>query len=255
VRLSTRMLRLSAVLVNAEYAVKFWTALMHKDSPQRIIDHQCSTLCPHCNANTNLSAISTPRWEQMVRYKPQKVIVGYRCDACGEPVALKFASAGHYHNRNANEDLVELSIEFEELERPMQTFDYQHLPNDVASDFRETLTCFSHQCWNAAAAMCRRTVQSIATNLGANGTDRVKRQILEIKDAAGIDDDTYDGLKQIIVDGHDGSHPHLPAVNEERATTLVMVMKDVLYQIYIRKAQIQQAMALRNNAIAGKSAQ
>ena len=171
--------------------MRLWPAITHKDSPQRIIDQHFATVCPHCRTSTNLSAVSTPRWEQMARYRPKKVIVGYRCDACGEPIALKFAANGNYDAQNVNQVVIQLSADFEELERPMQTFDYQHLPDAVAADFREALTCFSHQCWNATAAMCRRTVQSMASELGVDGKARVQSQILEIKDTAHIDDDTY----------------------------------------------------------------
>jgi hypothetical protein len=147
---------------------------------------------------------------------------------------------------------VEFVDTFEEIERPMETFDYQHLPEAVASDFKEALTSYSHSCWNAAAAMCRRTVQSAAEALGAHGSDKVTSQILDIKEVAGIDDDTFATLKQVILVGHDGSHPHLPKVGEGRAAVLVELMKDVLYQLFIRKAKVQEAAKLREEAIAAK---
>lgn len=134
----------------------------------------------------------------------------------------------------------------------METFDYQHLPEGVASDFREALISYSHSCWNAAAAMCRRTIQSVAMNLGVDGTDRVSNQIKEAKEASEMDDDTYAALKAVMLGGHDGSHPHLPAVSPQRAAVLVEMMKDILTQIYIRKARIQAAMKMRQEAIANK---
>lgn len=100
--------------------------------------------------------------------------------------------------------------------------------------------------------MCRRTVQSVAENLGATGSDKVTRQILEVKEAADIDDETFLGLKQIIIDGHDGAHPHLPRVTHERAAVLIELMKDVLYQLYVRKGKLQKAKDLRLDAIADK---
>jgi hypothetical protein len=101
--------------------------------------------------------------------------------------------------------------------------------------------------------MCRRTVQSVAGDLGAMGSDKVTKQIVEVKEAANIDDDTFLGLRQIIIDGHDGAHPHLPTVTRERAAVLVELMKDVLYQLYVRKAKIQEAMKLRKEVIAEKN--
>ena len=59
---------------------------------------------------------------------------------------------------------------------------------------------------------------------------------------------------KLIIDGHDGTHPHLPRVNVDRARILVELMKDVLYQIYIRKAKVQEALKLRQQAIEAKKA-
>ena len=131
---------------------------------------------------------------------------------------------------------------------------YQHLPEPVARDFKEALTCYSNLCPNATAAMCRRTIQSAAESLGVTGTDKVNSQILDIKVLAGIDDDTFVGLKQAMIAGHDGAHPHLPVVTQQRAAILVEVMKDVLYQLFVRQGKIKEAMKLRQEAIDKKKA-
>ena len=62
-------------------------------------------------------------------------------------------------------------------------------------------------------------------------------------------DETFDLLKQIIISGHDGAHPHLPKLSAERAADLLELMKDVLYQVYMRKSKIQEAIKLRNQSI------
>jgi hypothetical protein len=69
---------------------------------------------------------------------------------------------------------------------------------------------------------------------------------------AQVDDDTFNGLKQIVIDGHDGSHPHLPKLNPQRAGVLLELMKDVLYQLYVRKGKLKEAMELRQAAIQKK---
>lgn len=225
-----------------------WHAIA-KGQTEPVIDKHYTLPCPHCGTKSNLSAVSIPEIRQAVRYKVEQIIIGYRCDSCNAPVALRFQVTGLSDNQ------LNLSEEYEELERPMETFDYQHLPNDVASDFKEALTCYSHGCCNAAAAMCRRTIQSVATNLGATGTSKVEKQILDAKDTADMDDDTFAGLKEVMLGGHDGAHPHLPEVTTERAAVLVEMMKDVLTQIYVRKERIQTAMKLRQQAIAEKKAE
>ncbi len=214
------------------------------DNPVDMIDKPYSLRCPHCGANSNLSVVSTPRWAQICRYRSKKVIVGFRCDACHEPIALKFRT-----NENFGSASVKLSDEYEELERPIETFEYQHLPKSVGDDFREALACYSHGCLNATAAMCRRTIQSAAEFVGVTGTSKVRAQIAEAKDIGKIDDETYSALEQIILTGHDGSHPHLPTITEKRADILVEIMKDVLYQLIVRTSKIGAAAKLREDAI------
>ncbi|MCC6612547.1 MAG: DUF4145 domain-containing protein [Anaerolineae bacterium] len=150
----------------------------------------------------------------------------------------------------SNIQIVENTVE--EVELPKVTFELNYLPLEVAEAFDEALTCYSNQCYNAFAAMCRRTAQSMFVELGAEGKTRVEAQLDEVKEPAGIDEETYQMLKQIILSGHDGAHPHLPKVNIERAVILLELMKDVLYQLFIRSAKIREATELRRQEIAQK---
>lgn len=217
------------------------------NNPQNVFDKHYSLKCPHCGVPSNITAISIPRYEYLNRFKPRFVGIVYRCDACNEPVFLRF-NVTRYSTSPTT--YVMLEDEYEEVERPKETFELGYLPNEVANDFRESLTCYSSGCFNAFAAMSRRCVQSISAELGAKGKDKVLNQLQDLKEMAEIDEETFGVLKQIIIDGHDGAHPHLPTVNGERAAVLLELMKDVLYQIYVRRGKLQEAMQMRKNAIA-----
>lgn len=225
-----------------------WLALNHDDNPSMIFDKHFTLKCPHCGAQSNLTSVSIPRWQQVTRFQSKDVIIGYRCDSCNTSIALRFDVLFHENS------CMFLSQAYKELEITMEWFDYEHLPEAVAKDFREALTCYSHDCYNGTAAMCRRTIQTVAMDLGATGSSRVEKQIVEVKDTSGMDEETFDSLRQIILGGHDGAHPHLPEMTPERAAVLVELMKDVLTQIYVRKARIQAAMNLRQDAIESKKA-
>lgn len=227
---------------------EYWLA-MNNDTNATLCDKRLLLTCPHCGAKTAATVISTPRLEQVHRYKPQKVIGGFMCQACGEAIALRFWT------NITPEGRLYLSEEYAELERKMESFDYQYLPPSVAADFKEALTCFSMSCYNATAAMCRRTIQSVATDLGAVGTSKVSKQILEAKETAGLDEQTFTEINQLVLDGHDGAHPHLPVVTASRAAVVVAIMKDVLDQIYARRARIQKAADLRQESIAAKKSE
>ena len=210
-----------------------------------MFDKHFSLQCPHCDAFSNITAISFPRFELIKRFNLNEVGIVYRCDACNKSIFLKFTV--HQDSSNSNQYLI--SNEYKEIERPNETFDLKYLPENVKDDFSEALSCYSNQCFNAFASMCRRCIQSISDDLGAKGKDKVQNQINELKELAEIDEETYEILKQIIISGHDGSHPHLPKLSPERAKILLELMKDVLYQVYIRKSKVKESMDLRKAQI------
>lgn len=215
------------------------------NDPTGVFDNHYTLICPHCGAYSNISAISIPRYEFLDRFRPQTIGIAYRCDACNFPIFLRFKIEGY----DTGSSRIIVKDDYEEVERPQETFEYGYLPKSVAEDFREALTCFSNGCYNAFAAMSRRCIQSAFTELGATGKDKVANQLKEIKETAALEDEMYDMLFQIIISGHDGAHPHLPKLSKERAAVLLELMKDVLYQLFVRKAKLQEAISLRTQAI------
>jgi hypothetical protein len=215
------------------------------NSAPLIYDYPFSLKCPHCGVVSNISALALPDYNYGMRFQPQVVGLAYFCNNCKFPVFLRFKA--HYDPGNGRISLNRKSME--EVERSQETFEYQYLPDLVATDFREALTCYSHTCYQAFAAMCRRTAQSAFEQLGAAGKDRVMDQLKEIRETAHLDDETFEILKQIVVQGHDGAPPHLPRLDAQRAGVLLELMKDVLYQLFVRQAKIQEAIALRQQAI------
>ena len=214
------------------------------NKPQEVFDRHYALKCPHCGVQSNISAVSIPRYEFVCRFKPTKVGIVYRCDSCNAPVFLRFAVQPDCGNNR-----VIIDEQYEEIELPQETFEFKYLPELVETDFREALVCYSNRAHNGFAAMCRRTVQSAATDLGAEGRDKVLAQLKDLKEMAQVDDKTFKVLKQVIIDGHDGAHPHLPRLNPARAAVLLELLKDVLYQLYVRKGKLKEASALRQTAI------
>ena len=215
-----------------------------KNNTQNVFDKHYALKCPHCGVQSNLSAISIPRYEFLVRFRSTKVGIVYRCDSCNAPVFLRFSVQQDFGGPQ-----VRIDEDYEEIERPLETFEFKYLPEDVVADFQEALTCYSAGAYNGFAAMCRRTVQSASVELGAQGSDKIIRQLRDLKEMAQIDDDTFGILKQIVIDGHGGAHPHLPALNPARAAVLLELMKDILHQLYVRKGKLKESMELRQASI------
>lgn len=212
-----------------------------QNSTAPLLDKPPSLICPHCGVLASMNPVSFPRYELVHRFNLREVGVCYRCGSCNRSVFLRF------NIQPANP--IVIPERFELVERPKEDFELRYLPSDVGADFTEALTCHSNACWNAFAAMCRRTVQSAAAQLGAEGTSKVQNQIADLKDMGSVSDEVFTQLKQILLDGHDGAHPHLPKIDEGRAVVLLEIMKDVLYQLFVRPGKLREAAELRAKAI------
>jgi Domain of unknown function (DUF4145) len=192
--------------------------------------------CPHCGIDKpHLSLTSNTQTDRHSTGGNPRVWRTYACRNCG---GMVLAAA-----RGVNGQVIEMYPS-----GAKETFELEKLPSEVAEDFREALDCYSNSSFNAFGAMARRTVQSISANLGAKGSDKVLAQLKDLKEMAEIDEETFDVLKQVIIGGHDAAHPHLPKLSPERAAVLLELMKDVLYQVYIRKTKVRDAIALRNKS-------
>jgi hypothetical protein len=223
--------------------------LTSDNNPQYVFDRHFAIKCPYCFAKANLSAVSIPRYELVQRFQLQCVGIVYRCDACNEPVFLRLKVTNLQQPSNP----ILLSDSYEEVEKAKESFELKYLPGYVANDFAEALQCFSVSCLNAFAAMCRRTIQSASVQLGAEGTTKVQNQLADLKAMGVIDEETFSQLREIMLTGHDGAHPHLPKLSPERAQVLLELMKDVLYQLFVRQAKIKESVELRQKAISDKS--
>ncbi len=215
------------------------------DEIQHLIDNPVNLRCPHCSTQSALIPIAVPKYALLHRFKLTETGIVYRCSTCNRAVFLRFQVAGLNNP-------VQLSDSFEQITTALEPFEMQYLEGAVLEDFREALTCYANSCWNAFASMCRRCIQSISESFGANGTTKVQAQIEELNSMGVTDSETFEQLRAIMLTGHDGAHPHLPALSPARATVLLQLMKDVLYQLYVRPAKIREADALRKEAIANK---
>lgn len=86
--------------------------------------------------------------------------------------------------------------------------------------------------------------------LGADGASKVQAQLQDLKSMGVTDDETFEQLHAVMLAGHDGAHPHLPSLSPARAAILLQLMKDIMYQLFVRPAKIRKASELCHEAIA-----
>jgi hypothetical protein len=212
------------------------------DSSDRLQHDQAQSLaltCPHCLVFAHITPMALPRYAELLTHRPRQVGIVYRCDACNSPIFLRF------NVREYGVGRVELSGQFTEIERPREKFTFTYLPEAIETLFREALLCYSHGAFNAFASMCRRTMQSAFELLGEPGKLRLFDQLSELREMAQIDAPSFALVKRVIFGSDSDPGPGLPTLEDDQAGLLLEVTKDLLYQAYVRKGRLQQAMVVR----------
>jgi len=200
-------------------------------------DEQIGLECPYCSVYSHMSPESVPQVDSVLKHRPKNVGLVYRCDACSEPVFLRFPV------KQFGEQHVELSRNFVELERPKERFAFSYLPKNTEILFREALSCYSSNNFNAFASMCRRSAASAYETLGDGGRLRAFEEIVIAQDIAGIDDETFAPIKFILFDT--GDEDDLPMLNRSQAGILLEVLKDMFYQCFVRRGKLARAIKVR----------
>src|SRR5271170_5025252 len=195
--------------------------------------------CRHCQTLTHLTAVAVPGFEDLSRRKPKHIGIVFSCDTCGEPIFLKFVAKSYTALR------VELAANFIEIERARENFPLTYLPEEAESLFKEALNCYAASCFTAFGAMSRRTAQSLFRELGERGKLELFDTLQEIRTLAELDDETFATLRAVLFGNDSDPWPHQPHIDSERAGVLLEVMRDLLYQTFVRKARLLQAMTFR----------
>ena len=193
--------------------------------------------CPYCGMYAHMEPQSVPDAASLLRDKPKHVGLVYKCDACDEPVFLRFAVREYTDNR------VELYRNFVELERPKERFAFSYLPKHTEVLFREALSCYSGGNFNAFASMCRRSTISAFEALGEGGKLRAFEEVMVAQEIAGIDDESFAPIKSVLFGS--AQHEDLPLLTHAQAGILLEVLKDMFYQCFVRRGKLTRAIKVR----------
>lgn len=212
------------------------------DLASRLIHDQADNLavtCPHCQVVAHITPVGVPRFEDLATHKPKQVGLVYLCDNCHAPVFLRFTVRGYHSGR------IDLSPQFVEVERAREKFTFTYLPEEVEVLFKEALLCFSSGAYNAFASMCRRTAQAAYVDLGEAGKIRLFDELNNVRELAGIAIEPFNKLRTILFGTETDPRPNMPTLDSYEAGIALEVIKDLLYEAYVRKGKLQQAMMVR----------
>ena len=201
-------------------------------------DEQIGLECPYCGVYAHMSPQSVPDPEDLLTEKPKHVGLVYQCDACKAPVFLRFAVREYTDNR------IELYRNFIELERPKERFAFSYLPKRTEILFREALSCYSHNNFNAFASMCRRAADSSFAAIGDRDKMRAFDQVIVAQELAEIDDNSFQPIKKVLFET--GEDSDVPLLNHAQAGILLEVLKDMFYQCFVRRGKLTRAIKVRH---------
>jgi hypothetical protein len=196
--------------------------------------------CPHCKAYAQFQLLTAS--DHKINRRDLGSI--FYCTSCNNIIFIKW-KINSIQNNIASVFDPELS------QISMPDSDLTYVPDLVKKEYLEALKCYGISCYNAFAAMSRRSIQAIFMDKNIDGTSKVKNQFKKFIEEYS-DPEVEEILNELIITGHDGSHPHLPQVNEKRANLMLYLMNDLLEQIYNRPGKISEAKKLRNEVINGK---
>ena len=203
----------------------------------RQAEEQVGLECPYCGIYSHMTPQSVPNFEKIHKDRPKHVGLVYQCDACHAPVFLRFAVKQYTDNS------IELNRNFIELERPKERFAFSYLPKHTEVLFREALSCYSNNNFNAFASMCRRAASSSFEAMGDSGKLRAFDEVMVAQDIAEIDDNNFEPIKKILFESSE--EEELPILNRAQAGVLLEVLKDMFYQCFVRRGKLTRAIKVR----------
>ena len=200
-------------------------------------EDQVGLECPYCSVYSHMTPQSTPDVAAVLKDRPKHVGLVFQCDACHAPIFLRFAV------KTVEGERVELFRNFVELDRAKEKFAFSYLPNDTEVLFREALSCYANNNFNAFASMCRRSALTAFKALGENGKLRAFDEVMAAQKIAKVNDDSFSPIKQVIFDTIDDAD--LPMLNRGQAGVLLEILKDMFYQCFVREAKLSRALKVR----------
>ncbi|MFT3904863.1 MAG: hypothetical protein QM718_00955 [Steroidobacteraceae bacterium] len=204
---------------------------LHLDQPAAF-----ALTCPHCLVYTHVTPLGVPSFNALNSHRPRQVGIVFDCDACHQPLFLRFAV------RQYGALQIELGHHCE-VERARERFNFQYLPREVEELLREAFGCYVHGMLNAFGQMCRRCMQALFADQGEAGRLRMYEQLHEVRDMTQMEGAHFNIIRRVLFDTD--ADPQPPLLDEVQAGMLMEVIKDLLHQAYVRRGRLQQALKVR----------
>jgi hypothetical protein len=110
------------------------------------------------------------------------------------------------------------------------------LPTDIRVSFEETLAVLAARAYTATAMMCRRTLEGVCVNQGADGAT-LQAMLGDLKQKGVIEQRLYDWADSLRDAGNGAAHDVDETVSAEDARDLVDLTEAVLQYVFTFQAK------------------
>ena len=156
------------------------------------------------------------------------------CPSCDNLVLIKMKVGPNVHNRNGL-NLVEI------IPAPLPSPTDDKVKREIKIDIDEAKICFSVKAYRACAIMCRRALQTICIDNGANSNATLKDQIKELLENGTITKKIADWATSVRWVGDDAAHPRNEEVTLEDADKILKLTEQIAYNLYVTDALSKEA--------------
>ena len=149
--------------------------------------------CPYCGVYAHMSPQSVPDAAALLRDKPKHVGLVYQCDACHAPVFSAF------HRPRIRRQSRRTAAQFcrtGKTERTLCLFLFAEAHGSLVPRGADLLLEQQLQCVCLHVPACGS--QCLSTLLGEGGKLRAFEEVMVAQDIAGIDDDTFAPIKDVL---------------------------------------------------------
>jgi len=186
-----------------------------------------------------MTAISRPDFTALKACRPSHTGLVFLCLRCQSPVFVR------YKIEAIGADEITLHPVPETRAKAEDKLNLNYLPDTVRKNFLDAHGCYQHGLYQAFALMCRQTAEAVINDLGEQGKLKVFDQVETLRDMVELDTRMFHTVSRAIF-GDEGLGQPSNDMSRSEASVLLEVMKDILYQLYVREARLKRALKMRS---------
>lgn len=211
--------------------------ILHAEDDLRLLlAPELTRRCAHCDVVSEFGLLGIPDWSSLHHVRPARLAVTAICPACRLPTLLVSGPLRFEANR------LECALPLEATPPPRVQFPLETLPATVQSLTEDALACYQYGQYLGMALLCHQVVRASNQVLGGQQRLRMFNIVTESAELADMDEPTLRLCRHILFDLSKSDVPMTPALSAGQARALLALTRDLLHQLFVRRAQMRRAM-------------